>query len=302
MSAGPARRAVGGARRGSLSPYLFLLPFLAVFAASVIMPLGYAIYISFFRNQLIGGTVFVGLGNYVRAFNDTLFHEGVLRVVLFFAVQVPIMLTLALLAALAIDSGRLAGARVIRIGLFLPYAVPSVVAALMWGYIFGGQFGLVGQIFGALDVPVPDFLGPRLMLATVGNVVTWLFVGYNMLIFYAALRAIPGELYEAATIDGASEWQKAWTIKIPLLRPAMALALIFSVIGSLQLFNEPSILQALTPSVVTTNWTPNLYAYSLAFAGGQTNYAAAIAVLLGGFTVVIAYVAQLVVARRSRII
>jgi multiple sugar transport system permease protein len=251
---------------------------------------------------MVGGTVFVGLGNYVRAFGDALLHDGVLRVLLFFFLQVPIMLVVAMFVALAIDSGRLAGSRIIRIGLFLPYAVPAVVAALMWGYIFGGQFGLAGQVFGFFGATAPDFLGPGLMLGSVGNVVTWSFVGYNMLIFYAALRAVPTEVYEAADIDGAGEWRKAFSIKLPALRPALTLALIFSVIGSLQLFNEPSILQALRPSVITTNWTPNLYAYNLAFTGSQTNYAAAIAVILGGFTVAIAYVVQLGIARRDRLI
>ena len=297
-----ARRRPRAKARASRTAYLFLAPFLAVFAISIVIPLGYAIVISFFKKQLVGGTTFVGFENYARAFGDTLLHDGVFRVLLFFVVQVPIMLIIAVCAALAIDSGRLRGSRAIRIGLFLPYAVPAVVAALMWGYIFGGQFGLAGQVFGFFGLPVPDFLGPDLMLASVGNVVTWSFVGYNMLIFYAALRSIPVETYEAAAIDGAGELRKAWSIKLPSLRPALTLALIFSVIGSLQLFNEPSILQALRPSVVTTNYTPNLYAYSLAFTGGQTNYAAAIAVILGGFTVVIAYVVQLGVARRDRLI
>jgi multiple sugar transport system permease protein len=171
----------------------------------------------------------------------------------------------------------------------------------MWGYIFGGQFGLAAQVFGFFGLQTPDFLGPGLMLSSVGNVVTWSFVGYNMLIFYAALRAIPADVYEAAAIDGANEWHKAWFIKLPALRPALTLALIFSVIGSLQLFNEPSILQALRPSVITTNWTPNLYAYNLSFSGGQTNYAAAVAMLLGGFTVAIAYVVQLG-SRRGRLL
>lgn len=289
-------------RRTAITAYLFLSPFFVVFAVSLVIPLGYAIYISFFRKQMVGGTVFVGLTNYVRALADPLFHEGLLRVLTFLAIQVPIMLGIALAVALAIDSGRLAGSRIVRIGMFLPYAVPAVVAALMWGYIFGGQFGLAGQIFGFFGVTAPDFLGPGLMLTSVGNVVTWSFVGYNMLIFYAALRAVPTEVYEAATIDGANEWQKAWYIKIPALRGAIALTLIFSIIGSLQLFNEPSILQALRPAVVTTSWTPNLYAYNLAFSGGQINYAAAIAVLLGGLTIVVAYVVQLTAIRRSGVL
>jgi multiple sugar transport system permease protein len=300
VSAATGRR-LSDKARATRTAYLFLVPFAAVFAVSIVIPLGYALWLSFFRRQMVGGTVFVGFGNYLRAFGDTLLHDGVLRVVTFLAVQVPVMIAIALFAALAIDSGRLAGSKIIRIGLFLPYAVPAVVAALMWGYIFGGQFGLAGQVFGFFGLQTPDFLGPGLMLASIGNVVTWSFVGYNMLIFYAALRAISTDIYEAAAIDGANEWHKAWFIKLPALRPALTLALIFSVIGSLQLFNEPSILQALRPSVITTNWTPNLYAYNLSFSGGQINYAAAVAMLLGGFTVAIAYVVQLG-SRRGRLL
>ncbi|MDR0416490.1 MAG: sugar ABC transporter permease [Propionibacteriaceae bacterium] len=288
--------------RVTRTAYLFLTPFFIVFSISIVIPLGYALFISLFKKRLVGGTVFVGLDNYARALGDTLLHDGVRRVLVFLAVQVPVMLLIALLAALAIDSGRLGLTKGARILLFLPYAIPAVVASLMWGYIFGSHFGLAGQVFRHFGAETPDFLGPGLMLGSIGNVVTWSYVGYNMLIFYAALRSVPTEVYEAAEIDGAGELRKAWFIKVPAVRPALTLAVIFSVIGSLQLFNEPKILQALRPSVVTTNYTPNLYAYSLAFTGSQPNYAAAIAVLLGGLTVAIAYAVQLGIARRDRII
>ncbi len=287
-------------RRLSVTAWLMLAPFITVFVVSVIAPLLYALAISVYQNRLVGGTVFVGLENYLRALADPLLGEGVIRVLLFIAVQVPIMLFISLTAALALDSGRMGGSRVVRLGLFLPYAVPSVVAALMWGYIFGGQFGLVGQVWGAVGAAPPDLLGNALMLPSIGNIVTWSMVGYNMLIFYAALRAVPTEIYEASSIDGAGEWRRAWSIKLPALRPAMLLALVFSIIGSLQLFNEPSILQALRPSVITTNYTPNLYAYSLSFLGGQINYAAAIAILMGLVTVIAAVFVQVVSARARR--
>jgi multiple sugar transport system permease protein len=116
------------------------------------------------------------------------------------------------------------------------------------------------------------------------------------------LRSVPLDIYEAASIDGAGEFRKAWSIKLPALRPALTLTVIFSVIGSLQLFNEPSVLQAVSPGVITSYYTPNLYIYNLAFAGGETNYAAAIAILIGGLTVVIAYVVQFGIARRDRLI
>jgi len=298
----PAVRRSRARARAGRTAYLLLAPFLVVFAVSIVIPLGYALVISLYRKQLVGGTSFVWFENYARAFGDELLLEGVGRVLVFLAVQVPVMLLIALLAALTLDSGRLAGGRVVRIGLFLPYAIPAVVAALMWGYIFGGQFGLAGQVLSVLGLPPIDFLGPDLMLGSIGNVVTWSFVGYNMLILYAALRSIPIEIYEAAAIDGAGQFRLAWSIKLPALKPALTLALVFSVIGSLQLFNEPSVLQALRPSVISTSYTPNLYAYSLAFTGAQTNYAAAIAVLLGGFTVAIAYLTQLAVARRDRLL
>ncbi len=288
------------ARRSTRTAYLMLAPFLVVFVMCIIAPLAYALVISFFRNQLVGGTVFVGVENYLRALTDPLLLSGVGRVVIFVLIQTPIMLFISLTAALALDSLRMKGSSTVRMGLFLPYAVPSVVAALMWGYILGGQFGLVGQISDFLGVPAPDLLGPDLMLFSIGNIVTWLLVGYNMLILYAALRAVPTETYEAAAIDGAGEYRKAWAIKLPALRPSLLITLIFSVIGSLQLFNEPSILQALRPSVITTNYTPNLYAFSLSFLGGQTNYAAAIAILMGGVTVIIAFIVQGATARHRK--
>jgi multiple sugar transport system permease protein len=270
--------------------YLFFAPFLAVFAVAIAAPLLYAVYLSFFSDRLVGGNVFVGLDNYRQALTDNLFRAGVLRVALFLLVQVPVMLGIALLAALAIDSGRLRFASLFRIGFFIPYAVPSVVAALMWGYLYGRRFGLVST----LDrwVALPDPLGRSWMLASIGNVVTWEYVGYNMLILYAALRAIPPDIYEAAQVDGAGEVRKAWSIKLPALRPALLLATVFSIIGSFQLFNEPNVLQSLAPSVVTTSYTPNMYAYNLAFNGQQFNYSAALAVVLGAVTAVIAYAFQ----------
>ncbi len=114
------------------------------------------------------------------------------------------MLVLALGAALAIDSARLHASNFYRIVIFLPYAVPAVVAVLMWGYIYGDQFGLAGNINQLLGSEVLQPFIPQWMLLSIGNIVTWQFVGYNMLIFYSSLKTIPGELYEAASIDGAA--------------------------------------------------------------------------------------------------
>nr|WP_246211752.1 sugar ABC transporter permease [Phytoactinopolyspora alkaliphila] len=268
-------------------------PFMVVFALVFLAPIAYSIYLSLYRDQMVGGTSFVGLENYERAVGDPQFWSALGRVSIFLAVQVPIMLCIALLVALAIDSGRLYGKSFFRISIFLPYAVPAVVASLMWGFMYGTRFGLVGNINDAFGISLPNPLSPDLILASIGNIVTWEFVGYNMLIFYAALRVIPPSLYEAAEIDGASQRQVITAIKLPAIRGALVIATIFSIIGSFQLFNEPSILQSLAPNAITTYFTPNMYAFSLSFSGQQQNYAATVAIVMGLITMVIAYVVQL---------
>lgn len=270
----------------------FIVPFLVAFTIALVAPVGYAIYLSLFRQQLIGGNTFVGLANYSRALSDPQLWAALRRVALFLVVQVPVMLGLALLAALALDSARLRWAPLYRLGIFLPYAVPAVVAALMWGFMYGSQFGLVASIGSFLGVRLPDPLGRSWVLASIGNVVTWEFTGYNMLIFYAALRTVPIELYEAAQIDGATPLGIVRWIKLPSLRPAIVVAAIFSVIGSLQLFTEPQSLWTLSPNTLTPVFTPNMYAYNLSFAGQEYNYSAAIAVVMGIITMIIAAAVQ----------
>ena len=291
----PALRPPRRKRRARIDDrgWLFVAPFAIVFALVFLAPLAYSLYLSVFRDQLVGGNAFVGFANYIAVFGDGKFWDGLGRVSLFLVVQVPVMLLLALAAALAIDSARLHAAGFYRIVIFLPYAVPAVVAVLMWGYIYGDQFGLTRNLNDLLGGSFIQPFVPEWMLVSIGNIVTWQFVGYNMLIFYSSLKTIPGELYEAASIDGAGAWRTIFSIKIPAVRGAVVIATIFSIIGSFQLFNEPNILKPLAPNTITTFFTPNMYAYTLSFAGQQYNYAATVAIIMGVITAVIAYVVQL---------
>ena len=291
-AAAPAARTSRRASRRSWAGWWFIGPFMAVFALVFLAPIAYSIYLSVFRNQLIGGTAFVGLDNYARALGDQQFWSALGRVSLFLAVQVPVMLTIALVVALALDSGRLYGKSFFRISIFLPYAVPAVVATLMWGFMYGTRFGLVGNINQAFGLNLPSPLSSELVLASIGNIVTWEFIGYNMLIFYSALTVIPKSLYEAAEIDGAGQLRVIAAIKLPAIRGAIVVASIFSVIGSFQLFNEPSILKSLSPNTISTYFTPNLYAFSLSFSGQQYNYSATVAIIMGLITMAIAYAVQ----------
>lgn len=289
----PKARAVRRTDRNDWRGWLFVGPFLIVFAVAFLAPVAYALYLSVFREQLVGGNSFVGLDNYAAVLTDPQFWESFGRVSLFLVVQVPIMLILALAAALAIDSARLYASGFFRIVIFLPYAVPAVVAVLMWGFIYGDNFGLAANINDLLGSKIITPFAREWILVSIGNINTWEFVGYNMLIFYSALKTIPAELYEAAELDGAGTFRTIRSIKLPALRGAIVIATIFSIIGSFQLFNEPNILRPLAPNVITTYFTPNMYAYNLSFAGQQYNYSAAVAIVMGVITAVIAYIVQL---------
>jgi multiple sugar transport system permease protein len=293
-------RLTAAKRRQYGAAYALVLPFFIIFVAMVIVPLVYSGYLSLYRTRLIGGRSFAGAENYIRALTDPLFVSGVLRMAIFLVIQVPFMIALALFFALALDSGMMKLARFSRLAIFVPYAVPGVVATLMWGYLYGPDFGPFAQISKALGFGPPPFLTQTGMLFSIMNIVNWAFIGYNMIIIYAALRSLPSELYEAARVDGASEPRIAWSIKIPAVRPALLLTVIFSVIGTFQLFTEPKLMGSLAPNVIGTAWSPNLYAYNVAFVNQDANYAAALAFLLGIVIMIVSYLVQLSSQRTER--
>ena len=154
----------------------FMWPFTVVFVFVFIIPIVYAIYISFFKKQMIGGTRFVGVENYARLLQDGQFWSSVGRVALFTCVQVPIMLFLSAAMALALDSMKLHGAKFFRISTFLPYAVPAVVSTLVWGFVYGAKYGLVGSFNDFFGTNV-DVLQPSVLLASIGNISTWEITG-----------------------------------------------------------------------------------------------------------------------------
>jgi multiple sugar transport system permease protein len=275
------RKAVPGSSRRGAVGWLFILPFLVVFAAFLVAPLVYAGYLSLYTKGLATGTTFAGLHNYTRAFTDPSFLKGLWLVVRFSLVVIPLQMIVALVAALLLDelTGRLA--RFSRLMIFLPYAVPAVLGALMWGFLYSPTFGPLQQITSLFDVQAPFLLSHGNIFYGLLNVVTWQWSGYYMVILYSALKSIDSTIYEAARIDGASSFQIARKIKVPMIASAFVLIVVFSLIGTLQFFTEPQILGPIANGSVTPDFTPNIYAFNLAFTYAQFNYASTISFSLG---------------------
>lgn len=289
------RRSRGIRHRGALA--IFLAPFGVLFALFYVIPIGYAVYQSMLvveREGTFGPAVqvFGGLSQYVAVFENEAFWSSIGRVLLFGVVQVPIMLSIALILALLLDSPLVRGSKFFRLAFFAPYAVPSVIAAIMWGFLYSPNLSPFTGVTQSVD-----FLSAGNVLWSIANVVTWVYVGYNMLIIYSALLAIPSEIYEAARLDGASQLRIAWSIKIPLVVPALVLTGIFSIIGTLQLLAEPQVFQSFS-SAVTSTFTPNLTIYSTASIP-NISLAAAMSVVLALATFVLSFTVLKLTQRRT---
>lgn len=270
--------------RKSRAAYLFIAPFVLFFVAFYLVPVFYAVYLSLFTRKRVGvgqppQEVFSWFDNYARAFQDGEFLRSLLNVLLFGVIQVPIMIGLALLLALALDTYKGPLLRFFRTAFYLPYTLPTIIAGLLWGYLYSREISPFNQMLGTKI----DFFDPTGLFFSIGNIVTWTWTGYNMVTLYASLQNVSQELYEAARIDGATPGQIARFIKVPLLRPTLVLTLIFSVIGTSQIFSEPFILKS-SGNYIPDNITPNTYLYLAFSRDGNFYYAATLALILGFIT------------------
>jgi multiple sugar transport system permease protein len=291
-------------RTKTLAPYLFILPFGVLFTLFFILPILYAIDQSLYRSQRSGlglgaaTTSFNGLGNFVNVVHDPNFYSSIGRVLLYAVVQIPVMLIIALLLALLLDSAVVRLKAFFRVAFFVPFAIPGIIAALLWAFFYQPVFSPIDKGFQALGLAAPDLLGPNTVLWSIANVVTWTYAGYNMLIIFAALQAISTEIYDSARVDGASGWRLAWSIKIPLVAPALVLTVIFSIVGALQLFAEPQVLSAISNNI-STSFTPVYYAYTTAFSNNNYYYAAALSVVLAVITCIFSFSVLRVTQRQA---
>jgi multiple sugar transport system permease protein len=289
-------RMYGRDRRG----IWFVIPFLVAFLLFMVAPLGYAIYTSLYTSKIIGGTVFSGAANYSQTLQTGAFWTGLIRVLVFGAIQIPVMLAIAFFFATIFDLGVVKYGRLFRTIFFIPFAVPAVVGAVMWSFLLEPQFGPFTHAASALGLNHVNFFSADLVLPSIIVIVIWEWTGYNMVILYTALRSVPRDVVEAAILDHAPLWKIIVKVKLPMVRPAIVLLVFLNTIGALQLFTEPLILSYFQPQAISASFTPTLYIYNTAIGGGEYNLAAAAAVVLGVIIVVIS-VGSLVFRRKGQL-
>lgn len=288
------RRPVSTTVRERRAAWGLLGPLLIAFGVFLALPIVLAAIQSFQATKVAGGlgaggqrTVFAGFGNYVSVLSDGGILRGFLRVLLMGVIQVPVMMALAILMALLFDAGIIWGRKFFQTAAFLPHAIPGVIAALIWGGLYLPQISPIVKGLAALGVHA-NFLGRNTVLFAVMNITTWEWIGYNMIILYAALQSIPREILESASVEGAGGLRIALSIKLPLIVPALVISLAFSVIGSLQQFAAPVVLSSITGSV-DSKFTPNMAVFSLATGNGVTQRASALAMVIAVLAFVLSF-------------
>jgi multiple sugar transport system permease protein len=297
-----------GARRAPLrvrsTPYLFLAPAAVLFVGFMAVPIVYAVVLSLFGQRVTGGAygsrrqVFIGLDNYVRSLTDPELLASLGRMLVFALIMVPVMMGSALLFALLLDAPRTRFKGPARTAIFLPYAVPGVIASLMWGFLYLPSTSPAAWLGRQVGVELPDLLNGPIVYGSMANIVIWGGVGFNMIILYTSLRSIPQETIDAARVDGANEREIAWYIKIPSVLPALTLTGLFCILGALQVYSEPTTLRSLTNGISST-FFPLMKVYQDAFANDDIHQAAATSVLLAAGTLLLSLLILKLFAARA---
>ncbi|WP_150255668.1 carbohydrate ABC transporter permease [Nocardiopsis deserti] len=287
----PARPRPGGAptpggpgsargpwRRLADSPLVFLLPFLLVYALFLAWPLVGGLWMSFTDTALNGaGGAFVGLENYAEALGDPMVWRTLGNTVLFTLVTTVPLVVVALAMAVLVHTG-LPGQWLWRLSFFLPFLLPVATVALVWKFLYVEDFGLLNHALGLLGMEGLGWLTDEgVAMWSVALTTLWWTVGFNFLLYLAALQSIPGHLYEAAALDGAGVWARLRHITLPQLRGTTVVVLLLQVLASLKVFDQIYLLTGGGPGEATRSLL--LYIYDVGFTGYRFGYGAAVSYL-----------------------
>lgn len=279
-----------------VTPWLFLGPGLAVFGAAVLLPMVFTVGYSFTEWNGFGPMSFVGLDNYTRAIGDQLFRDSFVHVAIYIAATIVLEVGVGLALA-GLITMRGAGMW-FRVAIFVPVMLPLVVVAVLWGFIYNPDFGLINGALETLGLEQFQriWLGdPATALLAISVVSGWVFAGFYMVIFYAAFRQIPSEIVEAASLDGASQWALFRHIKVPMIRGAIGIAILLCVTGGFQGFDLFFVLTNGGPYGSTE--IPTTLLVKTVFQKSEIGYGSAMAVLL---TVVVVGMGLLYAQARRR--
>jgi putative chitobiose transport system permease protein len=273
-------------RKRSITPYSFLLPALVLLGIFVVYPIIAVVYYSFTDYDIVRPPVFVGLDNYRQLLADDTFRLALVHSFVYLLVT-PILIFLSIVLAIIVNR-RLKGIHIFRALYFVPAVSGSIAIGLAWRFLFD-RTGLINgmlQSWGIIQQPIQWLATPSLVLPIAMLLTIWAGVGYYSVIFLAGLQNIPEELYDAARIDGCSDFQKHRYVSLPGLRPQIVFVAIISSLAALKVFDEIYVLTNRTGGILDSGVTMVFYLWKQAFQLNHAGYASAIAIGLLAVTLV----------------
>jgi multiple sugar transport system permease protein len=264
--------------RGDLGmAFIFILPALIGFLVFYAYPFFRGLYFSLTKYNLLGTPSFIGFDNFTRLVQDNQFWNALLVTVQYVIYNIVFQTILAV--AIAVLMHRLTKSTVIRGLILLPFLISNVIAAMLWFWLLDFQIGLVNEFISFLGLDRIAFFGDsNWAIPTIAMVNVWRHMGYTALLVFAGLQTIPEYVYEAASVDGSTEWRSFWRITLPLLRPILALVLVITVTGSFQVFDTVAVTTQGGP--VNATRVMQFYIYQKGFVQGEFGYASALSVIL----------------------
>jgi multiple sugar transport system permease protein len=261
-------------------PWLFVLPTFLGVVLFYLWPLGKTLYDSFTETGPFGGSTWVGTQNYSRLFADATVYRAIANTVVYTAI-VLLGIPVAVLFASLLNRPGLRFVMVYRTLFFLPYVAMPTAIALVWRIIYNGEYGVLNQALGAIGVHGPLWITTEwFALVAVALLGLWMSVGFNLIVLSAGLKGIPAELYEAASLDGASAAQQFRSITVPLLTPSIFFLSVITTIAGFQLFDLLFALLGPTNPVMPKTQSLVFLFYEAAFESNERGYGAAVAVLI----------------------
>lgn len=299
----PAAQAPPRRLLARLSPYAYIAPFFALFAAFGLFPLLYTAYVSLYRVELQtpGAMEWRGPDNYTALLRDDFFWTALRNTFTIGVVSTVPQLLMALGLAHLLNY-KLRGRTFFRVTMLLPYATSVAAATLVFAQLFGRDFGLVNWLLALAGIgPVDWQSGTVASQIAVSTIVTWRWTGYNALIYLAGMQSIPGDLYEAAELDGASRWRQFLHVTLPGLRPTILFTIVVSTIGATQLFGEPLLFEGSISGGISHQYqTLGLYMYEQGWGYFHLGRAAAIAWVMFVLIVLLVLLNTALARHRSR--
>ncbi|MFA6004077.1 MAG: sugar ABC transporter permease [Elusimicrobiota bacterium] len=277
-----------GAEKNDRAGYLFVSPYVLFLLVFTAYPLIFSFYLVFHSWDLIQPPQFIGLSNFRFLLHDEEFGRALANTLVFLVIHIPLQLACSLAIALVLAEKIFAKA-FFRAAFFLPVIISGAVVTILWQKLYATDTGIFNQVLAGLGLPPVRWLtSPQLAMPSIAIMATWKNMGFYIVLFLAGLLNIPGELYEASRVEGATRWQDFWHITLPLLRPTMLLVMVLSTLGAFSLFIEPYVMTGGGP--LNTTMSVVLYMYKHAFLFQHMGYAATVGLALASIIFVVVLV------------